>query len=614
MSSPMSSAPVETQPPMLSTWPDTADQVRQAELLNAAAQVASQATSLLDLAHLYTATVHLITTYFPTFYHAAIFQVDRHKHVIELRAVSSLEGQKMLHRQHHLTIGPGSIIGMVAQTNRPHLSPNVALDPNFLRNPDLPHTQAEMAFPLRSGRGVIGVLDVQSREIVQLAEPDIATFQAMADQLANAIHNAQLYDQASRRANALQALFEASQAVSFSLDSQAIRKTIVEQAWRLTDTASHTAQYCALALAEGDHTLRFVATYPEYHWQTIQARVGVIDLTGATRIGVTGRAFLSGTTQMVNDVWQDRDYIALDETIRANLAVPIRIQEQVQGVIVVEHPQPYAFDKEDEEALVSLAYQAGVALHNARLHEELQQSNKLVEARTTLAYINMDSGTRAHAIRKQALTIRDQVRLLRGDLQMELAEGWQDVLRQRLDVIDRQVHQILDKPTIPPLASETGNVAIYVNEWVEERARQLWQNETFQMASLEFDLRLPPEATIQASPEWLRRAFDILVDNAINAVKARPRRLITLSTTSNGPEVEISISDTGPGLPDEIKERVGLVYMNRPKETGGLGMGLIMAQLITQAYGGRIRVSTTGPEGTTMTICLPLPPNTVSEQ
>lgn len=602
------SAPTEAQTVLLPPWPDTVDQVRRAELLNAAAQVASQANSLLDLAHLYTATVHLISTYFPTFYHAAIFQVDRHKHTIVLRAVSSLEGQKMLQRQHQLTIGPGSIIGMVVQTNRPHLSPNVKRDPNFLPNPDLPETQAEMAFPLRSGRGVIGVLDVQSREVVHLSEPDIATFQALADQLANAIHNAQLYDQASRRANALQALFEASQAVSFSLDSQAIRRTIVEQAWRLTDTTSHTAQYCALALAEGGHILRFVATYPERHWQTIQTHVGVIDLTGKTRIGVTGRAFLSGKTQRVNDVLQDRDYIALDETIRANLAVPIKIQEQVQGVIIVEHTQPYAFDKEDEEALVSLAYQAGVALHNARLHEELQQSNKLVEARTTLAYINMDSGTRAHAIRKHALTIRDQVRLLRGDLQTELTEGWQDVLRQRLDVIERQVHQILDKPTIPPLASEASNVAIYVNEWVEERARQLWQNETFQIASLEFDLRLPPETTIQASPEWLRRAFDILVDNAINAVKTRPRRLITISTASNGAEVEIGISDTGPGLPDEIKERVGLVYMNRPKETGGLGMGLIMAQLIAQAYGGRIRVSTTGPEGTTMTICLPLPP------
>ena len=591
----------------LPSWPDTVNEVRRAELLNAAAQVASQANSILDLAHLYTATVHLITTYFPTFYHAAVFQVDRHKHITELRAVSSVEGQKMLQHQHHLAIGPGSIIGMVAQTGQPHLSPDVRLDPIFLPNPNLPDTQAEMAFPLRSWRGVIGVLDVQSRQTVHLSEPDIATLQAMADQLANALHNAQLYDQVSRRANALQALFEASQAVSSSLDTQAIRKTIVEHAWKLTDTTSHTAQYCALALAEG-RTLRFVATFPESHRQTIDNLIGAIDLGGKGRVGITGRTFLSGQPQMVNDVTQDPDYITLDATIRANLAVPIKIQEQIQGVIIVEHTQPYAFDKEDEEALVSLAYQAGVALHNARLHEELQQSNKLVEARTTLAYINMDSGTRAHAIRKHALTIRDQVRLLRGDLQTDLSEGGIERLRQRLDVIDRQVVQMLDKPTIPPLTSETGNVAIYVNEWVEERARQLWQNEAFQIATLEFDLRLPPETTIQASPEWLRRAFDILVDNAINALRSRPRRHIIISTLSHNLEVEIGVTDTGPGLPDEIKERVGLVYMNRPQETGGLGMGLIMAQLIAQAYGGRIRVSDTGPEGTTMKICLPLPP------
>ena len=76
------SAPTEAAETFLPPWADTVNQVRRAELLNAAAQVANQANSILDLAHLYTATVHLITTYFPIFYHDAFFKVDHPKPIV----------------------------------------------------------------------------------------------------------------------------------------------------------------------------------------------------------------------------------------------------------------------------------------------------------------------------------------------------------------------------------------------------------------------------------------------------------------------------------------------------------------------------------------------------
>ena len=111
---------------------------------------------------------------------------------------------------------------------------------------------------------------------------------------------------------------------------------------------------------------------------------------------------------------------------------------------------------------------------------------------------------------------------------------------------------------------------------------------------------------MRASPEWLRRAFDILVDNAVEAVAELGVRKIVIGTRAANGGAEIFVSDTGPGIPEEIRAKIGLEVIEKPEDAKGLGMGLLMAQTIVQTYGGEIRVGSTGPTGTTMVIWLPL--------
>ena len=117
---------------------------------------------------------------------------------------------------------------------------------------------------------------------------------------------------------------------------------------------------------------------------------------------------------------------------------------------------------------------------------------------------------------------------------------------------------------------------------------------------------MPDEVTVQVSPEWLRRAFDQLVDNAVKAVRARQVQKVTIGTRLARGEAEIWISDTGPGIPEDIQAKIGLEAIEKPEDAKGLGMGLLIAQTIVQTYGGEIRVEDTGPEGTTMVIWLPV--------
>ena len=148
--------------------------------------------------------------------------------------------------------------------------------------------------------------------------------------------------------------------------------------------------------------------------------------------------------------------------------------------------------------------------------------------------------------------------------------------------------------------------SVSVNELIGERARQLWQNDPYKAVELRLDLQLSDGVAVYVSPEWLRRAFDILVDNAVDAVAGHGVREITIGTRAAGGGVEILVSDTGPGIAEEIRAEIGLELIEKPKDAKGLGMGLLMAQSIVQTYGGEIRVGFTGPTGTTMVIWLPL--------
>jgi signal transduction histidine kinase len=147
---------------------------------------------------------------------------------------------------------------------------------------------------------------------------------------------------------------------------------------------------------------------------------------------------------------------------------------------------------------------------------------------------------------------------------------------------------------------------VAVNELISERARQLWQNDHYGVAELDFNLQLSNTAVVSASREWLRRAFDILVDNAVNAVSHCTLKKITIGSRLASKGAEILVADTGSGLPEDIRQKIGLEFIEKSEDAKGMGMGLLMAQTIVQTYSGEIRVDTSGPAGTTMTIWLPL--------
>jgi PAS domain S-box-containing protein len=178
---------------------------RRATLLGLNAEVARAAAAVRDPAELLQSSVNLISERFD-FYHAGLFLLDDAREWAVLRAANSAGGQRMLARGHRLRVGQQGIVGFVASSGQARVALDVGADAVHFANPDLPATRSEMAVPLRVRETIIGVLDVQSVQANAFSHEDTDVLQSLADQIALAIENARLFQEAQQRLAELQAM------------------------------------------------------------------------------------------------------------------------------------------------------------------------------------------------------------------------------------------------------------------------------------------------------------------------------------------------------------------------------------------------------------------------
>lgn len=742
--------------------------VRHAELLDAAAMVASDANSLLDEEQLLESIPRIISERIHA-YHVAVFLLDEAGEYAVMRSASSTNGRKLIANGFKLPLNSKGIVSTAVHQGDYLLVTDVHQDNRFLPNNELPKTMSELAFPLKAEGKVIGVLDVQRRTVWQLEDEDIRALQTMTNQLANAIHNARLYARAKAQTAALRVLYEAGQAVISSLDIESTLGTIVQKAWELTEANGRKARFSCILMQNGTQ-LDFLAAYPPSDLKTLQEVVQSIPLEAKDgRRGITGRAFLTGEPQLIRDVQADPDYLEYVDEIRSELVVPIKVDNNIIGVIDIEHPEVNAFSEQDKETLVSLAAQAAIAIQNAQAYEEaqtlqrmgialastldlnemlqvildsameltrttsgsilfwdeaneryfpaytssgsgekpklystsarveggftryvieqrkpfiiydslveeninpmiikkerrsligvpvqdegkviavlhvyskeprrffnrqmalletlanqagmaiakanqykeLKRTKGLVGARTALAWMGMASNAWRHSIEGDAVNIRN---LVAGILPLISARvedgGLPEVVEDDLNDITKLAKKIYSHPITPPLRSEQGAAAISVNELIQERLTQLWEDDKYeQFAPPKLVLQASDHATVWVSPDWLRLALDLVVDNAIDAMAESREKKLRIETAVSNDNLEIIVQDSGKGIPPEILPDLFQATEIREPREGSLGRGLLMVQAILQTYGGDIYVKESTPKGTQMVLCLPI--------
>lgn len=194
--------------------------------LQATSEVSQRLSTLLELEDLVKAVVEEIQQAFG-YYHVHIYLVDPTDQSLVMAGGTGEAGQILLERGHRIESGRG-LVGRAASTAQPVLVADTRQDPNWLPNPLLPDTQAEVAVPIVLGDRVLGVLDVQQNRRGGLGEEDLNLLRAVANQVAIAVQNARMYQaaqtQAEREAvlNLISQKIQASETIDEALQVAAV--------------------------------------------------------------------------------------------------------------------------------------------------------------------------------------------------------------------------------------------------------------------------------------------------------------------------------------------------------------------------------------------------------
>jgi GAF domain-containing protein len=161
------------------------------------AELGQAITSMRDLESLLSRAVNSIVDRFD-FYFAQVFLIDASGKQAVMRAGTGTAGQELFARNHKLTVGSQSAVGKAAEGGNPIIIEDTDTDPLHRRNELLPLTRSEIAIPLRASGRTLGVLNIQSAKPKSFDSSSLFIFETMATQIAVAIENASLFEQAQR--------------------------------------------------------------------------------------------------------------------------------------------------------------------------------------------------------------------------------------------------------------------------------------------------------------------------------------------------------------------------------------------------------------------------------
>lgn len=129
-----------------------------------------------------------------------------------------------------------------------------------------------------------------------------------------------------------------------------------------------------------------------------------------------------------------------------------------------------------------------------------------------------------------------------------------------------------------------------------------------QTAGVALRMDVPDALTIVGDGDRLAQVFANLLDNAVAHTPAGGRVTLAARTLDEGRAVEVTVTDTGEGIPAESLPRIfeRFYQVDRSRQRGhGAGLGLAIAQEIVEAHGGSVAVESVVGLGSRFTVCLP---------
>jgi signal transduction histidine kinase len=346
-----------------------ASETRRSTQLALINQVARQATATLNLNEILDVAAVSIRRGFG-YFNIALFLVDGASEQVELRAIAGGHAIVM-RRGYRQSIGEG-IVGWVAKTGETLLVNDIAQESRYRPvAPTIKPVGSELAVPIVRGDEVIGVLDIRNLERGAFGQYDVEAMEALADQLAIAIDNAQLYAETQRRVAELTAIQETNLRVVSELDTAQVLHAVARNVLDLGDADD---VYIFLHDPTDDSL-----TFGTALWRSQPSLVSLQKQPDRFT-----RAVLNSSRSLVINHAREHPYFASPEkkssaeegqraSVEAIAGFPLLGTAGVVGVMVVTYLHSHIFGTDELRTLGLLASQAAVAITNARLYGETRQ-------------------------------------------------------------------------------------------------------------------------------------------------------------------------------------------------------------------------------------------------
>ena len=530
---------------------------------------------------------------------SVIHLLSKEENLLVAHAASGFSDNQQGKTGMKMPLGSG-VAGQVIQNGEAINIPDVHDDPRFLRTEPSPFRSLLVA-PIRSGYEQIGTISVQSSDIYAFSSEEMELLKALGAQAAIAIDNTQLYEVTEQRLREVDVLYHISRDTGISFDPGLMFKEVAKL---LKDKFEYYNVQIFLLNPLDNQKVDFYSSDDErVQMPEIYERLdGNASIVG--HVARTGEPFLTNNVEQVLFFEQGSSY----PNIQSELAVPIKVEGQVVGVLDIQHTPPHKLLSRDLRLVLAIANQLAINLHEANLYTNLQeslkqeqemraqliQSERLALVGRLLASVSHELNNPLQAIQNALFLIKDEIGLSaqgRQDMDIILSEtDRMSTLIERL----RLVYKPPREKDFQPLQINTLVDDIYILISAHMRRKEI---------SFEFQ----PDPNLALVPGIPDQLIQVLLNIFLNAVEAMPNRgrlSVKTETLADESEIMITIKDTGPGIDPELLPNIFNPFVTT-KESG-TGLGLAISHDIVAQHNGRIEATNAPEGGAIFTIWLPV--------
>ncbi len=569
--------------------------------------VARKVVSTLHLDKLLRSVIEVIQLSFK-YDHVSLFLLDESADDFVLKACCGISSESV-RPGFRLKKGVG-VVGRAGGSGKSLVCNDVAADPGYV--PAIANTRSELSVPIKKGKQVLGVLDIQTSAKDSFDDQDGAVMETVTDLLATAIDNARVYEEAEGRAHRLELTDQINRAISATLDVKGIFNVVSVELRKVLD-------YDRISLSFWHPEKRLFELKMTFSPDAGLSAEGVkripADETNMLSVVQSTKPFYQAKLSL-EAALKPMDRLIYSEGMRSYVYVPVMADRRVVAVLALESRERRGYRPDQIEFLESVGGHLSVAIQNARLFSDLERAyqnlkqtqEEMLQIERFRALGEMAGGV-VHDFNNILACILGRVQLVLMKLKSGKDGSGEEIVKS-LKVIENSaadgagiLSRIREFTRTKPEAEFRSTDANRVMEDSLALTQTHWEDKAaLSGISIEVIKELRATSGVWGDQAELREVVTNLI---LNAMDAMPKGgTLTLGTEDGEDSVFFTVKDTGTGIAEEAKNRIFTPFFTTKGEQG-TGLGLSLAKGIVTRHRGEISVESRFGSGTTFTIRIP---------